>query len=161
MWELHYKETECWRTDAFELWCWRKLLRVLDSQDCKGIKPVNPEGNQSWIFTRRTDAEVLILWPPDAKNQLNWKDPDGEKVWRWEEKGPTEDKMVGWHHRHNGHEFEALGVGDGQGNLVCCSPWVTKGQILLSNWTKLILYCITNQKPSLIVYSNTNFHIWL
>ena len=76
--------------------------------DSKEIQPVHPKGNQSWLFTERTDAEAetLILWPPDAKNQLIWKDPDAGKDWRWEEKGTTEDKMFGWHHQLNGHEFE-------------------------------------------------------
>ena len=94
--------------------------------DCKEIQPVNPKGNQSWIFIGRTDAEAKtpILWPPDVKSWLIWKDLDAEKDWRREEKGPTEDEMVGWHHRLDGHEFEqALGVGDGQGSLMCCSPW--------------------------------------
>ena len=116
------KKAECQRIDAFELWCWRRLLSPLD---CKDVKPVNPKGNQSWIFIGRTDAkaEAPILWPPDAKNWLIGKDPHAGKDWRQEEKGMTEDEMVGWHHRLNGHEFEqALGVGDGQGSLACCSP---------------------------------------
>ena len=100
------KKAECWRTDAFELWCWRKTLE--SPLDCKKIKPVNPKGNQSWIFIRRTDAEAEapILWPPDMKSWLTGKDPDAGKTWRWEEKGTTEDEMVGWHHWLNGHEFE-------------------------------------------------------
>ena len=75
--------------------------------DCKEIQPVNPKGNQSWIFIGRTDAEAeaLILWPPDVKNWLFGKDPDAGNDWRWEEKGTTEDEMVGWHHQINGHEF--------------------------------------------------------
>ena len=87
---------------------------------------VNPKGNQSWIFIGRTDAEAEapILWPPDAKNWLIGKDPIAGKDWRWEEKGTTEDEMVGRHHWRNGHECEqAPGVGDGQGSLACCSPW--------------------------------------
>ena len=115
-------KVEHWRIDAFKLWCWRELFEE-SPLDCKEIKPVNPKGNQSWIFTERTDAEALILWPPDAKNWLNGKAPDAGKDWRWEEKGTTEDEMVGWHHWPDGHEFElAPGVGDGQGGLVCCSP---------------------------------------
>ena len=113
-------KAEHWRFDAFELWCWRRLL---SSFDCKDIKPVNPKGNQSWIFIRRTDAEAeaLILRPPDGKNWLIRKDPDAGKDWRWEEKGTTEGEMVGWHHRLHGLEFEqALGVGDGQGSMACC-----------------------------------------
>ena len=98
------KKAECWRMDAFELWCWRRLLRV----PCKVIKSVNPKGNLSWIFVGRTDAEAAtpVLWPPDANNWLIWKDPDAEKDWRWEEKGMIEDEMVVWHHWLNGHEFE-------------------------------------------------------
>ena len=99
------KKTECWRIGTFELWCWRRLEWSLD---CKEIKPVNPKGNQAWIFTGRTDAEaeVPVLWPPDAMNWLIGKDPDAGKDWRQEEKGTTEDEMVAWHHWLNGHEFE-------------------------------------------------------
>ena len=95
----------------------------------KEIKPVNTKGNQSWIFIGRTDAEAEapILWPPDAKSQLIGKDPGGRKDWRQEEKETTEDAMVGWCHRLNGHEFEQTsGDGKGQGSLVCCSPWGRK-----------------------------------
>ena len=97
-------KAERWRIDAFELWCWRRLESPLD---CKEIQPVHPKGDQSWIFTGRTDveAETPILWPPDAKGWLIWKDPDAGKDWRREEKGMTEDEMVGWHHWLNGHEF--------------------------------------------------------
>ena len=99
------KKAECQRTDAFELWCWRLFESPLD---CKEIQPVYPKGNQSWIFIERTDAEAEtpILWPPDAKNWLTGKDPDAGKDWRREEKGTTEDEMVGWHHRLDGHEFK-------------------------------------------------------
>ena len=93
------------------------------------IGSISHKGNQSWIFIERTDAEAEtpILWPPDVKNWLTGKDPDAGKDWRWEEKGTTEDEMVGWHHQLNGHEFEqVLGVGDGYGSLVCCSPWGCK-----------------------------------
>ena len=103
------------------------MLETLESPlDCKEIQPVNPKGNQSWIFCGRTYAEVkaLILWPPDAKSWLIRKDPDAGKDWRQEEKGMTEDEMVGWHHRLNEHEFEqAPGNGEEQGSLACCSPW--------------------------------------
>ena len=98
---------------------WRPL-------DCKDIKPVNPKGNKSWIFTGKTDAEAEtpILWPPDVKNWLIGKEPDAGKDWRWEEKGTTEDGMVGRHHWFNGHEFEqAPGNSEGERNLACCCPW--------------------------------------
>ena len=120
------KKAEHWRIDAFELW----LEKTFESPlDCKEIKQVNHKGDQSWIFIGRTDAEAeaLILWPSDGKNWLIGKDPDAGKDWRQEEKGTTEDEMVGWHHWLNGHEFEqALGVSDGQGSLPCCSPWDCK-----------------------------------
>ena len=98
------KKAEHWRADAFELCSLEKTLE--SSLDCKEIQPVHPKGNHSWIFIERTDAEIPILWLPDAKNWLIWKDPDARKYWRWEEKGTTEDEMVGWHHWLNGHEFE-------------------------------------------------------
>ena len=97
--------------------------------DCKEIQPVNPTGNQSWIFIGRTDveAETPILWPPDVKIWLIWKDPNAGKDWGQEEKGTTEDETVGQHHWLNGHEFkQALWAGDGQGSLARCSPWGCK-----------------------------------
>ena len=108
--------------------------------DCKEIQPVHPKGDQSWIFMGRTDveAETPILWPPYAKSWLIWKDPDAGKDWRREEKGTTEDELVGWYHWLYGHEFEqALGVGDGQGSLTCCSPWGLKESDTTEwlNWT--------------------------
>ena len=120
-----------WLTHDYT-WCfWTVVLeKTLESPlDCKEIWQVNPKGNQSWIFIGRTDAEAEapILWPPDGKNWLIGKDPGPGKGWRQQEKGMTEDKMVGWHHWLNGHEFEqAPGVGDRQGSLVCCSPWGRK-----------------------------------
>ena len=121
------KKAEQWRIDAFELW----LLKTTRESplDCKEIKPVNPKGNQSWIFIGRTDAEAEapILWPPDVKCQLNGKDPDTGKDWGQEEKGMAEDEMVGWHHWLNGHEFEqVLGDSEGHISLACCSPWGSK-----------------------------------
>ena len=124
MWELDYKES--W---VPKNWCfWTVVLeKTLESPlACKEIQPVDPKGNQSWIFIGRTDAEAetLILWSPDGKNWLIGKDLDSGKDWKQEGKGTTEDEMVGWHHRLDGHELEqALGVGDGQGGLACCSPW--------------------------------------
>ena len=117
------KKAEHWRIDAFELL--EKLEKTLESPlDCKKIQPVHPEGDQSWVFIGRTDAEAEtpILWSPDAKYWLIGKDPVAGKGWRQEDKGMTEDEMVGWHHWLNGHEFEQdLGFGDGQGSLACCS----------------------------------------
>ena len=91
------KKAERQRIDAFELWCWRRLFE--SPLDFKEIQLVHAKGNQSWLFIRRTDAEAEtpIIWPPDAKNWLNWKDPDAGKDWRWEEKGTIEDEMGGWH----------------------------------------------------------------
>ena len=127
MWELDHEES--W---APKNWCfWTVVLeKTLESPlNCKVIQPVHPKGDQSRIFIGRTDAEaeIPVLWPPDVKTWLIGKDPDAGKDWRLEEKGTTEDEMVGWHHRLNEHEFEqAPGVVDGQGSLVCCSPWGRK-----------------------------------
>ena len=121
MWELDHKESWAPKNGCF----WTVALKkTLESPlDCKEIQALHPKGNQSWIFTGRTNAEAPILWSPDVKNWLIGKDPDAEKDWR-REKGTTEDEMVGWHHWLDGHEFkQALGVGNGQGSLVCCSPW--------------------------------------
>ena len=124
VWELDHKEG--W---ALRNWCFCSVVleKTLERPlDCKEIKPVNSKGNQHWIFIGRTkdEAEAPILWPPDMKSLLNGKDPDAGKDWRQEKKEMTEDEMVGWHHWLNGHEFEqAPGDGDGQGSLVCCSPW--------------------------------------
>ena len=139
MWQLHHKESWAPKNRCF----WTVVLeKTLESPlDCKEIKPVNPKGNQSWIFIGRTDAEAPILWPPHAKNWLIEKDPSSGKDWRQEQKGKTEDEMVGWHHRLDGHEFEqALGVGDGQEGSVYCSPWSRKESDMTEqlNWTELI-----------------------
>ena len=127
MWELDYKES--WAPKNWRFWT-VVLEKTRESPlDCKEIKLINPKGNQSWIFTGRIDAEAEtpILWLPDVKSWLIRKDPDAGKDWRQEEKGTTEDEMVGWHHRLNEHEFEqAPGVGDRQGSLACCSPWGCK-----------------------------------
>ena len=118
------------------------LEKTLESPlDCKEIQPVHPKGNQSWIFIGRTDteAETSILWPPDVKNWLIWKDPDTGKDRRQEEKGTTEDEMVGRHHRLSGHGFGwTLGVGDGQGGLACCSSRGRKESDMTErlNWTE-------------------------
>ena len=127
MWELDYKEG--W---ALKNWCvWTAMLeKTLKSPlDCKEIQPVHRKGDQSWVFILRTDieAETLILWPPDAKSWLICKDPDTGKDWGQEEKGMTEDEMVGWHHQLSGHGFGwTLGVADGQEGLACCNSWGCK-----------------------------------
>ena len=137
MWELGHKEG--W---VLKNWCfWAVVLeKTLQSPlDSKEIKPVNPKGDQSWVFIGRTDAEAetSILWPLDAKNWLIGKDPDAGENWGQEEKGMTEDEMIGWHHWLNGHEFEwSLGVGDGQGGLACCTP-IAKSWTLPRDWTEL------------------------
>ena len=145
MWELDHKEG--W---APKNWCfWTMVLeKTLESPlDSKEIQPVHPKGNQSWIFIGRTDAEAEtpILWPPDVKNELICKDSDAGKDWRWK-KGTTEDEMVRWHHRLNGHEFEqALGIGDGQGSVACSSPWGCKKSDTTErlNWIELKAVCIS------------------
>ena len=145
MWKLDHEEK--W---VLKNWCfWTVMLeKTLESPlDCKEIKPANPKGNQSWICIGRTDAEAEtpILWPPDVKNRLFWKDPDAGKDWRQEEKGTTVDERVGWHHWLNGHEFEqALGVGDGQGSLACCSLWGRKESHTIEqlNWTDAYVWCL-------------------
>ena len=126
MWELYHKEG--W---ALEGWCfWTVVLeKTLESPLDGKIKPVHPKGNQSSIFIGRTNAEAKapIHCPPVAKNWLIGKDPDAGKDWRQEEKGTTEDEMIGRQHRLNGHEFEqTLGDSEGQGSLACCSPWGSK-----------------------------------
>ena len=138
MWELDYKES--W---VPKNWCfWTVVLeKTLESPlDCKEIWPVNPKGDQSWVFVGRTDVEAAtpILWPPDVKSWLIWKDPNAGRDWG-QEKGMTEDKMAGWHHRLNVCEFEwTLGVGDGQGSLVWCGLWGLKELDTTEwmNWTE-------------------------
>ena len=104
------------------------LEKTLESPlDSKEIKPVNPKGNKSWIFIGRTKVGAPLFWPPYMKSQLIGKYPDAGKDWGQEKKGTTEDELVGWRHRFNGHEFEqALEDGEGQRSLVCCSPWGCK-----------------------------------
>ena len=124
MWDLDYKES--W---ALKNWCfWTVVLeKTLESPlDCKEIQPLNPQGNQSWIFIGRTDAEAEapILWPPDAKSWLTGKDCDAGRDWGQGEERAAEDEMVREHHWLNGHETEqTLGVGGRQRSLACCSPW--------------------------------------
>ena len=140
------KKAECWRIDAFELWCWRLL-------DCKEIQPVHVKGHQSWIFIGRTDAEAEtpILWPPNAKNQLIGKDPDAGKDWKREEKGTTEEEIVAWHYRRDEHEFELVMDREAWHAAV---PQFAKSQTWLSNWTELNwsnLACMTLFAKSLCI----------
>ena len=127
MWELDHKEG--WVPKNWCFWTVVMEKTLENALDCKEIKPVNPKGNQSWIFIGRTDAqaEAVMLWPPDVKSQLTGKDSDAGKNWRQEDKRVTEDEMVGWHHWFDGGEFEQIqGNSEGQGNLACCSPWGCK-----------------------------------
>ena len=128
MWELDHPEG--W---APKNWCFQSVVLEMTFEksllDCKEIKPINPKGSQPWIFIGRTDADVEapILWPPDVKSRLIWKDLDARKDWRQEEKGMTEDEIVGWHHWLNGHKLEQTpGGSEGQGSMACCSPWGLK-----------------------------------
>ena len=121
-WGMDHKEDWAPKTWCFQIVVLEKILN--SPLDSKEIKSVNPKGNQPWIFSGRTDAEVLILWPPDAKSLLIGEDLDFEKDWEQEEKRAAEDEMAGWHHRLNAHEFEQTpGDSEGQGSLACCSPW--------------------------------------
>ena len=130
------KKGERRRIYAFELWCWRRLLSLVY---CKEIQPVHPKGDQSWVFFGRTvEAETPMLSLAHVKSWLIWKDPNPGKHWGQEEKGITEDEMVGWHHRLNGHGFVwTTGVGDGQGGLACCGSWGRKESDMTEwlNWT--------------------------
>ena len=165
MWKL-----DCEESWAPKNWCfWTVVLeKTLESPlDCMEIQPVHPKRNQSWIFTGRTDveAEAPILWPPDVKNRLIKKDPDAGKDWGQEEKGMTEDEMVGWHHQLDGHEFEQA-----PGLLMDREAWraavhgVTKNQTQLSDWTELkaalrVDVCIVLWAPPAL-HLGAFVHIW-
>ena len=158
VWELDQKEG--W---GLKNWCfWIVVLeKTLESPWDSKIKPVNPKGNQPWTFIGRTNAEadVLILWPLDVKNWLIGKDPDAGKDWGQEEKGMTEDEMVGWHHWH---EFEqALEIGDGQGSLACYSPRGHKDldmtERLNNKTTTNIGEGVEKKEPSCTVGGNVNW----
>ena len=148
-------------------WCfWTVVLeKTLESPlDCKEIQPVHPKGNQSWVFIGRTDAEAEtpILWPPDTKSWLIWKDPDAGTYWGQEEKGTTEDEIVGWHHQLDGHGFGwTPRVGDGQGGLVCCSPCGRKESDTTEwlNWS--IMYDNIFMKPCAIFKKKCVFTIYM
>ena len=139
------KKAEHRRIDAFEVWCWRRLLRE-SPLDCEEIQPVHSEGDQPWVFFGRNDAEAetLVLWPPHAKSWLVGKDSDAGRDWGQEEKGTTEDEMAGWHHCLDGCESEwTPGDGDGQGGLVCCNSQGRKQNLVISY---LSLYGTNNDK---------------
>ena len=137
MWEL-----DCEESWAPKNWCfWTVVLeKTLESPlDCKEIQPVHPKGDQSWEIAQDW-CWNSNTWPPDTKSWLIGKDPDAGRDWGQEEKGTTEDEMVGWHHRHNGHGFGwTPGVGDGQGGLACCDSWGRKESDMTErlNWTEL------------------------
>ena len=153
-WELDYKER--W---AQKNWCFGTVVleKTLESPlDCKEIQPVHPRGNQSWVFSLEglmLKLKLPILWPPDVKSWLIWKDPDAGKDWGQEEKGTTEDEMVGWHHQLNGHGFGwTPGVGDGQRGLACCGSWGRKESDTTEwlNWTenKTVLLLLSKPKTA-------------
>ena len=130
------KKAQCQRLDAFKLWCWRRLLK--SPFDCMEIKPINPKGNQPWIFIGKTDteAEAPILWPHDVKDQLIGNDPDAWKDWEQEEKRATENEMFEWHHWLNGHEFEQIpGNSKRQENWHAAVHGFAKSQTWLHDWT--------------------------
>ena len=138
--ELDYKESWAPKNRCFWTMVLEKTLESL--LDYKEIQLVHPKGDHSWVFTGKTDveAEIPIFWPSDVKRWLIWKDPDVGQDWGQEEKGTTEDEMVGRHHWHNGHEFGwTLGVGNGQGGLECCSSWGHKESETIEwlNWTEV------------------------
>ena len=137
------KKAEHRRTDVFDLWCWRRLLRVRWTAR-RSIQSILKESSPEYSLEGPDDeAETPILWPPDVKNWVIGKDPDAGKDWRQEEKGTTEGEMVGRHHQLDGYEFEQdLGVGNGQGTLVCCSPWGHKELDTTEwlNWTELNIH---------------------
>ena len=144
------KKAECWRIDTFELWCWRRLLRLpwtARRSNQSILKEISPGCSWEGLIV---GAEPPILWPPDAKNWLIGKDPDAGKDWREEEKGTTEDEMVGWHHQLNGRGFGwTLGVGEGQGGLACCNSWGRKKSDMTEclNWLTAWL-CPTGLIPN-------------
>ena len=152
LWEfLSIKKAEHQIIDAFELWCWRRLLKVPWTSRRSNqsiLKEISPEYSLEGLMLK---LKLQYFWPPDAKNWLTGKDPDSGKDWKWKEKGTTEDEIVGWHHWLNGHEFEqSLEVSDGLGGLVCSSPWGHKESDTTKwlNWTEL------NLEESMIIHSS-------
>ena len=154
------KKAEHQRIDAFELWCWRRLLRVPWTKE---IQPVHPNGDQSWVFIGGTDAkaETPILWPPHAKSWLIGKDPDAGRDWG-QEKGTTENEMAGWHHWLNGHQFEwPLGIGYGQGGLVCCDSWGRKESDMTETELNWIITNVEHIFMCLLVMCMSSLEEWL
>ena len=161
MWEVDHKEA--WVSNNLHFWT-VALDKIHDCPlDSKEIKAVNPKWNEPWIFTGRTDAEAEapILWPLDVKSWLIGEDPDAGKDWRQEEKAETEDEMVGWHHRLNGHEIgQTLGDGEGQRDLVCYSPWgckvrhdwATEQQLHYSRQSKMWISCLRKRDKPCSLY---------
>ena len=140
------KKAECWRTDAFELWCWRRLLRVpwtAKRSKQSVLREISPGCSLEGLMLKLK----LQHWLPDAKSWVIGKDPDARKDWGQEEKRTTEDEMVGWHHQLNGHRFGwTLGVGDGQGGLAYCGSWGCKESDITErlNWPECIKYVLDN-----------------
>ena len=170
MWELDRKEGWVLKNCCFWIGVLKKTLE--SPLNCKEIKPVNPKGNQSWIFLRRTDAEAEapVPWPPDVKSRLFGKNPNAEKDWRQKEKGAAEDEMVREHHRLKRHEFEqTLGDSEGQGSLACCSPaaHVANSCMWFSDWAAAITLlsfhrlCITLEKQMWLKYSSWKQFLWM
>ena len=169
MWELDYKES--W---APKNWCFWTVVLEKMLENPLDFKEILPKGDQFWVFIGRTDveAETPILWPPDAKSWLIWKDPNAGKYWGQDKKGMTEDEMVGWHHQHNGHGFGwTLGVGDGQGGLACCGSWGRKESDMNErlNWTEWLMMLSTfSYTDWSFAYLSVQFrsvqsfsHVWL
>ena len=151
-------KAECWRIYVFKL----VLEKTLESPlDCKEIKPVNPTGNQPWLFIGRTDAEAEaeapILWPPDAKSRLIGKDPDAGKGWG-KKKGTTEDEMVGWHHWLNGHGSEPTrGDSEGQGGQACWRSWGRQESDTNEDWTTEQPHPYFLQQPTFVDHTSIHY----
>ena len=161
MWEL-----DCEESWVLKNWCfWTvELEKTLESPlDGKEIKPVNLKENQSWIFIGRTDAEAeaAVPWPLGEKSLLIGKDPEAGKDWRQEEKGMTEDEMVGWHHRLYGHEFvQTLGAGNGQGSQACCGPWDHKESDMTEQLSWLPFKLFFKPEPLFFLQPKRTYPLW-
>ena len=148
------KKAKSWRIDAFELWCWRRLLRVPWTAR-RSNQSILKETSPGFIGRTDAEAETPVLWPPHVKSWLIGKDPDAGTDWGQEEKGTTEDNMAGWHHRLEGHEFEwTWGVGDGPGGLVCCDSWGRKESDTTEwlNWAEYLIRTLFTKRGKLQVF---------